>query len=206
MRIGKLAYPLLAVLLIGVPAVAAQSLGQVAQQARQQRAKTTTKPVKVYTNDNLPPPAPWEEPSPSTPAAKSTTKPEAESSPKETPSAAKTTAGEGSEPAQKTKEYWQEKFTAARSELAEAQSAQRLAQDELSLLQIQQARELDPDIQSEVKAKIEAKQTELAGLQTRIDKAQKSLDDLQKEFEASGAPAEWSQPAVPSPEEQTPIS
>ena len=198
--------PTLATLLIflvaGGAVAAEQSLGEVARRARQQQVKETKKVVKVFTNDNLPAPAPGRTVTPSPEVAKSA--PESETGPetraKEADSAAKATepAVETSKNKKKTREYWQDKFTAARSELASADGAQRLAQDEQSLLQIQQAREIDPDVQSQVATKIEAKQSEIATLQTRVDKARQALDDLQKEFDASGAPAEWYQ-TEPSP-------
>ena len=209
MNSRKLTQASLLMFLVAGGAVAAeQSLGEAAHQARQQREKETKKVVKVFTNDNLPAPAPWETVTPPPEIAKSTADSEAASETRSKPasSAAKATepAADKSEDTKKTKAYWQDKFTAARSELASAESAQRLAQDELSLLHIQQARELDPDVQSQVATKIEAKQAELAAIQTRVDKARQALDDLQKEFDASGAPAEWNQTEPPPMDNETP--
>ena len=183
---------LLIFVVAGGAVAAEQSLAEAARQAKQQREKETKKVVKVFTNDNLPPPAPWETVTPSPEVAKSTPKSEAEpeTKAKEADSADK----------KNSREYWQGKFTAARNEVASAESAQRLAQDELSLLQIQQAREIDPNVQSQVATKIEGKQAEIATLKTRVDKARQALDDLQKEFDASGAPADWGQ-TEPAPKD-----
>jgi hypothetical protein len=204
MKRGKLTLLSVLVLLAAGLAVAAeQSLGDMARQIRQGRSKETRKAVKSYTNDNMPPPAPWEEVSPSQEGAKAT--PKADAEPKEA-APASTPAGPTAETpeSQRTKEYWQDKFSTTRRELADEESAQRLAQDELSLLQIQQARELDPEIQGQVAVKIQAKQADLTAIQARVDVAQKALDDLQREFDASGAPAEWGQAEKPSPENQPP--
>ena len=193
-------------LVAGAAMAGEQSLAEAARRARQQREKEGQKAVKVYSNDNLPPPAPWETPTPSPVVAKATAESEAgaESKSKEAAPAASEPETEKSGDKKKTKDYWQEKFHATRSELASAESAQRLAQDELSLLQIQQAREIDPDVQSQVATKITAKQAELVELQTRVDKARQAFDDLQKAFEASEAPAEWSQPEPPPKDNETP--
>ena len=195
-------------LVAGGAVAAEQSVGEAARQTRRQREKETKKVVKVFTNDNLPAPAPWETVTPPPEIAKSTAESEAESETKSKPagSAAKATepAADKFEDKKKTKEYWQEAFTAARSELAAAESAQRLSQDELSLLQIQQAREIDPNVQSQVATKIEAKQAELAAIQTRVDKSRQALDDLQKVFDASGDPAEWIPAEPPAMDNETP--
>lgn len=205
MKRGKLTLLSVLVLLAAGLAVAAeQSLGDMARQIRQERSKETRKTVKSYTNDNMPPPAPWEEVAPPADTTKSAPRTEAESKPTGPAAQPAQPAAEQSDNKKRTQEYWQDKFSTTRRELAEAESAQRLAQDELSLLQIQQARELDPEIQSQVAAKIQAKQADLTAIQARVDVAQKALDDLQKEFDASGAPAEWSQAEKPSPENQPP--
>ena len=188
---------LLIFLAAGVSVAGEQSLAEAARQARQQHDKETKKVLKVLTNDNLPAPAPWEAVNFSPDVKKSTIMPEAgnETKAKQADSAANApeAAAGTTEDKKKTKEYWQDKFIAARSALAGAEGVHRLAEDELGLLQIQQARELAPDIQSQVATKITDKQSEIATLQARVDKARQALDDLQKDFDASGSPVEWSQ-------------
>jgi hypothetical protein len=93
----------------------------------------------------------------------------------------------------KTREYWQEKFKAARQDLAKAKELQQLSEDELNLLQIQQVREIDPVAKADLTAKVQAKQSEVGLNTAATDAAQNALDDLEKEFKASGAPDDWSQ-------------
>jgi hypothetical protein len=184
---------------------AAQSLGDVARQERQKRAKETKKPVKVVTNEDFPAPPPAEEAKPAAPSSASEETP-AESAeqpaaqPTEQP-AAQTAAEEVAPPTaeeqkpedkQKTRDYWQGRFRAAKQRIADAEELQRLAEDELSLLQLQQARELDPVAKSDLDAQIRAKNTELENKRATTAKARKALEDLQKEFKESGAPEEWS--------------
>jgi hypothetical protein len=92
-----------------------------------------------------------------------------------------------------TKEYWQARFKSVRAQLADAQERQHLAEDELNLLQIQDARVLNADVKAELARQIGAKQDEIAQKQALASEAQKALDDLRNEFEASGAPEEWSE-------------
>lgn len=91
----------------------------------------------------------------------------------------------------KTKEYWQTQFKAARDQVAKAEEQQKLTEDELSLLRIQQARELDSRVQNEVSQKITAKTPELEAARAVTAKAQKALDAVEAAFKQSGAPAEW---------------
>jgi len=92
-----------------------------------------------------------------------------------------------------TREYWESRFRSARAKLAKAQEIQQLTEDELSLLQIQQAREaLNTDVQAQLAQKIPAKQTEADSARAATEKATQELESLQKEFAASGAPEEWS--------------
>lgn len=165
---------------------AAQSLGDVARQEREKRAKETKKPVKVVTNEDFPTPPPAESAASETPASESA-KPPAE----ETPAAP---AAEESKPEdkQKTRDYWQGRFRTAKQKIADAEEMQRLTEDELSLLQIQQARELSPDTQSDLEAQVKAKQAELGTRRATTAKARKALEDLEKEFKESGAPEDWS--------------
>ena len=184
---------------------AAQSLGDVARQERQKRAKETKKPLKVVTNDDFPAPPPAEEAKPAAASSASEATP-AESAeqpaaqPTEQP-AAQTAAEEAAPPSaeeqkpedkQKTRDYWQGRFRAAKQRIADAEELQRLAEDELSLLQIQQARELSPDGQADLEARVKAKNAELETRRATTAKARKALEDLEKEFKDSGAPTDWS--------------
>jgi len=94
---------------------------------------------------------------------------------------------------QGTKEYWQARFKSARARLAESQERQQLAEDELNLLQIQDARELNPDAKAELGAKVKTKEDDVSKNRAATEEAQRALDDLVREFQASGAPEEWSQ-------------
>jgi ribosomal protein L19E len=92
-----------------------------------------------------------------------------------------------------TKEYWESRFKSARAKLARAREIQQLTEDELRLLQVQQAREvLNTDVAAELAQKIPAKQAEVDAARAATEKATQELEELQKEFAASGAPEEWS--------------
>jgi len=94
---------------------------------------------------------------------------------------------------QGTKEYWQARFKSARARLADAHERQQLAEDESNLLQIQDARELNPNLKAELDAKIKAKMDEVSQNRAATEEARRALDDLLKEFQASGASEEWSE-------------
>lgn len=191
MRRTSLKFAILA-LVLGLPIslAAQQSLGDVARQLRAQREKSGKKPVKVYTNDNIPTHPLSEKP----PAAAESASPEASKQ----PSSAQAAEGQGAEKTatpedkKKTKEYWQDKFKPLRAQLAAAQEQQQLVEDELNLLQIQLARELDPTAKANLDAKVKAKQNEVDEKRAATEKAKKDLADLEKEFQESGAPEEWS--------------
>jgi ribosome-binding protein aMBF1 (putative translation factor) len=173
-----------------------ESLGDVARQLRQQHDKDAKKAAKVFTNDNLPEPkfgeavssSPGPPENPAAPAP-TTSKPASAAPSEET----------GSKPPAppedkvKTRDYWQAKFKAARQDLAKAKELQQLSEDELNLLQIQQARELDTMAKEGLTAKVQAKQSEVDIIKATTDAAQKALDDLEKIFKDSGAPEDWSQ-------------
>jgi hypothetical protein len=92
-----------------------------------------------------------------------------------------------------TKEYWESRFKSARAKLAKAQEIQQLTEDELKLLQIQQAREaLNTDVAADLAQKIPAKQSEVDTARAVTEKATQELEELQQEFAASGSPEEWS--------------
>lgn len=202
---GKITY-LLAVLCLGtaMPLAAQsgqqQSLGDVARQIRQ-KDKDAPKATKVITNDNLPAPVPGETltvltANPSTPA-----KPDAAASkPASSDQAPANEKPEHPESQPKTREEWQAKFKAVREGLAKAKELQQLSEDELNLLQIQEAREIDATAKADLDAKVQAKQSEVDTNRAATQAAQKALDDLDQEFKDSGSPADWSDTEPPKEE------
>jgi len=92
----------------------------------------------------------------------------------------------------RTREYWQTKFRALRANLKQAEEVQKLLQDEVELLQRRQVIEMSADAQTEITQKLATRQAELNTSTTTLEKIRKQLDDLQEEFDASGAPSEWS--------------
>ena len=94
----------------------------------------------------------------------------------------------------KTREEWQARFKSVRSRLADAQEQQQLAEDELNLLQIQFARELNSDAKTELADKIKAKEDEVSQNRAATAAAHKALEELQDEFKAGGFPNEWIEP------------
>jgi len=187
-------------ILLASSVASAQSLGDLARQEQAKRAKETKKAVKVVTNDDLPPP-PAMEAKPAAPPSESAEQPgeqpaEQAAKPPATPPEEASAPPPAEEPKpedkQKTRDYWQGRFKAAKQRIADAEELQRLAEDELSLLQIQQARELSPDAKSDLDAQVKAKNTEVEGKRAQTAKAQKALEDLEKDFKESGAPEDWS--------------
>lgn len=188
---------------LGVSIAAAQSLGDVARQQRDKKAKESKKAAKVFTNENMPARPPGEGPtaagSMSSDASQgsSPAKPSTEAAKKE-PMAPEAGSKPSSSAPDKTaaddrgKDYWQERFKSARRDLAYAKDQQQLSEDELSLLQVQQARELEPNVVNELGDKIRAKMADVEKKRTATKKAQDDLDKIQKEFDDSGSPAEWS--------------
>ncbi len=154
------------------------SLGDLAKQLHAQQEKSGKKPVKVFTNDNIPAAKPGE---PVNTAVSSD------------PAASDADASKPpAKPDMHTQDYWQDKFKSARQDLAKAKEQQQLSEDELNLLQIQQIRELDSNAKADLTAKVQAKQTEVDTNKTATEAAQKALDDLTKDFKDSGAPDDWS--------------
>jgi hypothetical protein len=171
--------------LLLIPKVApSQSLGEVARELRQERAKHPAKAVKVYTNDNI-------VKSETGPLSSAETAPAAAEAGETKISPAPQPLEQQTKNAIKTKEYWQARFSAARAVLSRAKEEQRLVEDELSLLQIQRVRELDPNRSKELRIRVNEKADELKTKREATEKAQKALNDLKKEFKQSGAPEDW---------------
>ncbi len=199
---------LLGALLLLVPASSlSQSLGEVARQVRKEREaqeKEGKVPVKVFTNDDIArmPPAATSDSSqqkPSTPASPAPPGKPPESAKPPATANGETSAGPSAaqpgktEDRMKSKEYWQARFKAARAVLAHAKDEQALVNDELQLLQIQQARELDPDASRKLNSQIDASTVEFETKRAATEKAQQALDEIEKEFKNSGAPQDWIQ-------------
>jgi hypothetical protein len=176
-----------------------ESLGDLARQLRQQHDKDAKKATKVFTNDNLPTAIPGEavnsQPAQPAPGEQPSTPPQTTSKPATPPSSEETSSNQPESPEDKakTRDYWQEKFKAARQDVAKAKAQQQLGEDELNLLQIQQVREIDPSAKADLTTKVQAKQSEVDTNKAATEAAQKALDDLEKAFKDSGAPDDWSQ-------------
>jgi hypothetical protein len=178
---------LVASLLLIPDVVASQSLGEITRQLRQERKKHPNKTIKVYTNDNIP----------KSPGAKTAPFPAAKAG-RAQAEAGKSKVSPAQKPLEhptekkiKTKEYWQARFRVARSILARAKKEQQLVEDELSLLQIQQIRELDPNRSKELKGEINEKIDELQLKRQATERAQRALTELEREFKESGALEDW---------------
>jgi hypothetical protein len=94
-----------------------------------------------------------------------------------------------------SEEYWKARFKAAREALARAQQEQKLAEDELALLQSQQAHEIASGGAAAFDSQIAGKQNEVESKRAAADQAQRDLDALEQEFKASGSPQAWSEPS-----------
>ena len=176
-----------------------ESLGDLARQIREQHDKATKKATKVFTNDNLPAPVPGEAvnstPAPPAPADHPSTPEPSTAKPASSPPSQETGSNppESPEDKVKTRDYWQGKFKAARQDVAKAKEMQQLSEDELNLLQIQQAREIDATVKADLGTKVQDKQSQVDVNKLTTEAAQKALDDLEKAFKESGAPDDWSQ-------------
>lgn len=181
----------------------AQSLGEL---ARREKAKKESAPkaAKVYSNDNLPRTTSMEDSasatassapeSSATAGARSESKPESRSSTSGQQEGSTRTEEKEPEDKKMTKEYWQAAFEAARADLARADEEMRLSQDELNLARMNETRELDPQVKSDLGQNVAAKQSEFDAKRAAQEKARQAWDDLVKKFEESGAPTDWMPP------------
>ena len=91
------------------------------------------------------------------------------------------------QPSGKSGKDWDARFRQARARLTDADEQLRVSQEELKLLQIQDVRALNSSAKSQLDGKVKDKEDEISQKQELRDEAQKALDVLQQEFEASGA-------------------
>ncbi len=192
-----------------------EPLGDLARRLREEQLKTGPKTTKIYTNDNLPRRKQEQEkgrrevasaPSPAAGIASEKAQAErnarhaVEEANRAAESSQPATEREKSEDKVETKEHWQARFKSVRARLADAQERQQLVEDEINLLQIQDVRALDPGAKAELRDKIKAKEEDLSQRRAITEEAQKALEDLQKEFQESGAPEEWGETKTESRE------
>lgn len=86
-----------------------------------------------------------------------------------------------------TKAYWKARLAAAKQQVSTAQEEEKLAENELQLLKLQQLRTLDPNLQSNLAVRVSAKQSEIAAAKAAVEKAQQELEQVQKEMQASAS-------------------
>lgn len=201
----------LAVLMTFLAAAAgAQSLAEIARKMKAEHAKQGENPAKVYTNDNIPHVPSIQpsnagnseagsgeansQPKSSNPAISLAEKASQSGSREATAAnnAEEQTSGQPTEDKKKTKAYWQAHFKQDRQVLALAKEHQELVENEMNLLELQQARELDPNKKADLGGQITSKQAEVATRKAETAAAQNKLDELEKAFKASGAPEDWS--------------
>lgn len=165
----------------------AQDLSQLAKKTREQRMKVMQqKSVRIWNNDNLPQRPAGEGP---TAAAGMSSTP-----PPNYPEAMEPEAPPPPEPNESAEasdlEAMRAQMKQGRQGLKSLEERLRLAEDELSLLQVQQASELSPDTQSALATQIKDKNAAVSGLRQDIDKAKKETEKLEKDFKAQGGTLE----------------
>jgi hypothetical protein len=82
--------------------------------------------------------------------------------------------------------YWWAELARAREQLTTAKEQEKLAENELKLLRIEQVRTLNPDAQAGLASAVPAKEDEVTTAQRAVQRAQQKLEDLQEKMEASG--------------------
>lgn len=169
----------------------AQSLGEIARKERQNKANQP-KATKVYTNDDIPR-ATMIGTSSETGSAEAAAKaPESGETASSGAGAAEGKQAEAAGPGdKKTKEYWQAEYKKAKDNLDLAQEQSSLADDELSLAKANQVREADATKKADYDQQIATLRDTAGNKHAAVDKAKQAMDDLKKEFDDSGAPADW---------------
>jgi len=81
---------------------------------------------------------------------------------------------------------WDSRFKLARARLADAEEQLHVSQEELKLLRIQVVQTLNSGTKADLDGKVKDKEDEISQKQELKDEAQKALEELQQEFEASG--------------------
>lgn len=203
-RVGVLVTGLLTVLPVlpdllreASPAVAAQSLGEIARQeeARRQAIRASG---KVYTNDSLPkdaagaPIVAAPATSSSVPAAASptTVTPGQEAAPPATPGDP-TTQAAPSQAAPKNEAYWRNRITVERDALTRAEIFAEALQSRINALAADFTARDDPFQRERIGLDHTKAIAELDRVKQEIQRHTKTVADIQEEARRAGAPAGW---------------
>jgi hypothetical protein len=194
MKRGFFLFAAIAVLLsLNATLGSAQDLGELARESRARRMKVMQeRSVRIWSNDNMPRRPAGEGPTAAAGISAAPVPPgeAASASPPDTAISPSPSAGAGGDK-KRTQEYWQGRFKPARQRLADLEEQQRLVEDELSLLEIQRARELSFDVQGQLESQIKAASANVEARRAETAKARRELEEIEKEFKESGAPADW---------------
>lgn len=171
---------------ISLTTAQAQDLAQLAKKTREERMKAMQqRSVRVWNNDNIP-----KHPAGAGPTAAGGMAPVAPvTSPSALP-AEPPPIDAGAESDAAALDSMRDKIKAGQQNLQGLEESLRLAEDELSLLQVQQASELAPETQSTLATQIKDKNAAVSGLRQEIDKAKKDLEGLKNDFKAQGGTLE----------------
>jgi len=179
-----------ALCLVGLSAAAQQTGDPVADAARKAREakKDTTKPKKVYTDDDIKRSAP-EQAASSAPTSDASGKATAA-----TAQAAGTSAKAGDEPKEdpNSESAWRKRFQAQRDKIAKAEKELDILARELEKAQVQYYP--DPQkamAQQNTRADITAINTKIDAKKQELDQLKKGLDDLEDQLRKSGGDPGW---------------
>ncbi|MBZ5540806.1 MAG: hypothetical protein LAN61_09830 [Acidobacteriia bacterium] len=184
---------LAAAAIVSVPAYAQQEQQvSVAEAARRTRAqkKTPTKPVKIYTDDELARSTPASTPAPAGTAG--TAEKAAAKKPGEEGASAKGEGKEAGGGAAKDEKYWRARFQQARENLARAEKELDVLQRESSKAQLQNYNDPNKAMQEQFARKeINEKQAQIEAKKKEIGDLQNFLSKLEDELRMSGGDSGW---------------
>ncbi len=177
----KMLIPLF-LLCLGIPAVAGQTLADLAKEERERRANSKPK-VRVLSNKSV---ESFQKGSVSTGVYGEATQGEKKES------QAEGQDGEKEKPApEKDERYWREEFKKAGEEVKAADNKSTLAQLQLNQLWNEFYREDDGFFRETIMKKITDKNSEIEKLKKDLEEAQKALDKLNKEARQNNVPPGW---------------
>ena len=185
-----------ALLLVGAPAVSAQSLADIARQEEARRQSIGT-PGKVYTNDSLrsePPPTAAVPAAPAPPAASAPAPAPGAQAPQVTPApeAGAAPAGQSpAAPAPQTEAEWRKRITSERDALSRAQTFADALQSQVNALNTDFVNRDDPIQRAAVAAALQKALAELDRVKQEIQQHQKAITGIQDDARRAGVPAGW---------------